>query len=199
MKVDVRALGCDFYVLSGHKMFAPTGIGALYATAPLLEAMPPYQSGGDMIRSVTFERTLYNTPPHKFEAGTPDIAGAIALGTAIEYLTAIGYDSIAAHEHDLLEYGTAALSQVPGVVLMGTAKKKAAVISFVVDGVHAHDVGTILDTAGVAIRTGHHCCQPLMHRLGVPATARASLALYNLREEIDALVTALAKVHEVFA
>jgi cysteine desulfurase/selenocysteine lyase len=199
MKVDVQALGCDFYVLSGHKMFAPTGIGALYAKAPLLETMPPYQSGGDMIRSVTFERTLYNTPPHKFEAGTPDIAGAIALGTAIDYLSGVGYDAVAAHEHELLEYGTASLSQIPGVVLMGTARKKAAVISFVFDGVHAHDVGTILDTAGVAIRTGHHCCQPLMHRLGVPATARASLALYNMREEIDALVTALAKVHEVFA
>lgn len=199
MKVDVRALGCDFYALSGHKMFGPTGIGALYATASLLESMPPYQSGGDMIRSVSFEGTSYNTPPYKFEAGTPDIAGAIALGEAITYLAGVGFDRIAAHEHELLQYGTAALSQVPGVRLTGTAKERAGVISFVVDGVHAHDVGTILDSEGIAIRTGHHCCQPLMHRLGVPATARASMALYNTREEIDALVAALAKVREVFA
>ncbi len=198
MKVDVQALGCDFYALSGHKMLGPTGIGVLYGKASLLEAMPPYQSGGDMIRSVTFDRTLYNTLPHKFEAGTPDIAGAIALGAAIGYLTHAGLDRIAAHEHELLEYGTSALSQIPGVRLTGTAREKAGILSFVVDGVHPHDVGTIVDREGVAIRTGHHCCQPLMSRLGVPATARASLALYNTREEIDALAAALGKVHEVF-
>jgi cysteine desulfurase/selenocysteine lyase len=198
MKVDVRALGCDFYTLSGHKMFAPTGIGVLYAAAPLLDEMPPYQSGGDMIRSVTFEQTLYNTPPDKFEAGTPDIAGAIALGAAIDYVTSVGLDRIAAYEHDLLAYGTEILSRIPEVHLLGTAREKAAILSFVVDGVHPHDVGTILDREGVAVRTGHHCCQPLMHRLGVPATARASLALYNTREEIDSLAVALGKVREVF-
>ena len=198
-KVDVQALGCDFYTLSGHKMLGPTGIGVLYGRSSLLEAMPPYQSGGDMIRSVTFERTLYNTLPYKFEAGTPNIAGAIALGAAIGYLTNAGLDRIAAHEHELLEYGTAALSQIPGVRLIGTARQKAGILSFVVDGVHPHDVGTILDREGVAIRTGHHCCQPLMNRLGVAATARASLALYNTREEIDALAAGLSKVGEVFA
>jgi cysteine desulfurase/selenocysteine lyase len=198
MKVDVQALGCDFYALSGHKMLGPTGIGVLYGTASRLEAMPPYQSGGDMIRSVTFERTLYNTLPYKFEAGTPDIAGAIVLGAAIDYLNDVGLDRISAHEHELLEYGTAALSRIPGVRLMGTAREKAGILSFVVDGVHPHDVGTILDREGVAIRTGHHCCQPLMNRLRVPATARASLALYNAREEIDALAAALHKVREVF-
>ena len=198
-KVDVQALGCDFYAISGHKMLGPTGIGVLYGTSSLLEAMPPYQSGGDMIRSVTFERTLYNALPYKFEAGTPDIAGAIALGTAVEYLTRVGLDRIAAHEDQLLQYGTAALSNIPGVRLMGTARDKAGILSFVMDGVHPHDVGTILDREGVAIRTGHHCCQPLMHRLGVPATARASMALYNTREEIDALAAALGKVHKVFA
>jgi len=199
MKVDVQALGCDFYALSGHKMLGPTGIGVLFAASALLEEMPPYQSGGDMIRSVTFERTLFNTPPYKFEAGTPDISGAIALGTAIDYLTQVGLDRIAAHEHELLEHGTDALSRIAGVRLMGTAKEKAGILSFVVDGVHPHDIGTILDRQGVAIRTGHHCCQPLMHRLAVPATARASLALYNTRDEIDALVTALGNVREVFA
>ena len=199
MNVDVQALGCDFYTLSGHKMLGPTGIGVLYGRSSLLEAMPPYQSGGDMIRSVTFERTLYNTLPYKFEAGTPNIAGAIALGAAIGYLTTVGLDRIAAHEHDLLEYGTAALSQIPGVRLIGTAREKAGILSFVVDGVHPHDVGTILDREGVAIRTGHHCCQPLMNRLGVPATARASLALYNTREEIDTFAAGLNKVGEVFA
>jgi len=199
MKVDVQALGCDFYALSGHKMLGPTGIGVLYAPSSLLEAMPPYQSGGDMIRSVTFERTLFNTLPYKFEAGTPDISGAIGLGTAIDYLTQVGLDRIAAHEHDLLEYGTDALSRIPGVRLLGTATEKAGILSFVIDGVHPHDIGTILDREGVAIRTGHHCCQPLMHRLAVPATARASLALYNTRDEIDALARALGSVREVFA
>jgi cysteine desulfurase/selenocysteine lyase len=198
MKVDVQALGCDFYAFSGHKMLGPTGIGGLYGTSRLLDAMPPYQGGGDMIRSVTFERTLYNTLPNKFEAGTPHIAGAVALGSAVAYLTGVGLDKIAAHEHQLLQYGTRVLAQIPGVRLVGTATDKAGILSFVLDGVHPHDVGTILDREGVAIRTGHHCCQPLMDRLGVPATARASLALYNTRSEIDALAVALDKVREVF-
>jgi len=199
MKVDVQALGADFYTFSGHKMLGPTGIGVLYGTSALLEAMPPYQGGGDMIRSVTFDRTLYNSLPYKFEAGTPDIAGVVALGAAIDYLNSAGLDAIAAHEHQLVQYGTEVLSQVPGVHLVGTAADKAGIFSFVVDGVHPHDVGTIVDREGIAIRTGHHCCQPLMHRLGVAATARASMALYNTREEIDALAAALGKVHEVFA
>ena len=198
MKVDVQALGCDFYACSGHKMLGPTGIGVLYGTSSLLEAMPPYQSGGDMIRSVTFERTEYNTLPYKFEAGTPDIAGAVALGAAIGHLNAVRLDRIAAYEHELLRYGTAALSAIPGVRLLGTAPEKAGILSFLVEGVHPHDVGTILDREGVAIRAGHHCCQPLMSRLGVSATARASLALYNTRDEIDALVGALAQVRKVF-
>jgi cysteine desulfurase/selenocysteine lyase len=199
MPVDVQALDCDFYAFSGHKMFGPTGIGALYGKATLLEEMPPYQSGGDMISSVTFERTLYNVLPHKFEAGTPNIAGAVGLAAAIEYLTRLGLNRIDAHEHDLLAYGTEALSGIPGLRLTGTAPNKAGILSFVLDGVHPHDIGTIVDREGIAIRTGHHCCQPLMHRLGVPATARASLALYNTRADIDALVSALQKVGEVFA
>jgi cysteine desulfurase/selenocysteine lyase len=197
--VDVQALDCDFYVFSGHKMLGPTGIGALYGKAGLLDAMPPYQSGGDMISSVTFERTLYNKLPYKFEAGTPNIADAVALATAIEYLTAVGLDRIAAHEHDLLTYGTEALARVPGLRMTGTARRKAGILAFVLEDVHPHDVGTILDRAGIAIRTGHHCCQPVMDRLGVPATARASLALYNTREEIDALAGALGTVRQVFA
>jgi cysteine desulfurase / selenocysteine lyase len=198
MPVDVRALDCDFYAFSGHKVFGPTGIGVLYARASLLDAMPPYQGGGDMISAVTFERTLYNVPPYKFEAGTPDIAGAIGLAAALEYVEAIGLDHVNAHENELLAYGTAALSQVPGLRLTGTAAHKAGILAFVLEGVHPHDIGTILDREGVAIRTGHHCCQPLMDRLGVPATARASLALYNTREEVDALARALDKVREVF-
>jgi cysteine desulfurase / selenocysteine lyase len=198
MPVDVRALDCDFYAFSGHKVFGPTGIGVLYARASLLDVMPPYQGGGDMISAVTFERTLYNVPPYKFEAGTPDIAGAIGLAAALEYVEAIGLDHVNAHEHELLAYGTAALSQVPGLRLTGTAAHKAGILAFVLEGVHPHDIGTILDREGVAIRTGHHCCQPLMDRLGVPATARASLALYNTREEVDALARALDKVREVF-
>jgi cysteine desulfurase/selenocysteine lyase len=198
MPVDVRALDCDFYAFSGHKVFGPTGIGVLYARASLLDAMPPYQGGGDMISAVTFERTLYNVPPYKFEAGTPDIAGAIGLAAALQYVEAIGLDHVRAHEHELLAYGTAALSQVPGLRLTGTAAHKAGILAFVLEGVHPHDIGTILDREGVAIRTGHHCCQPLMDRLGVPATARASLALYNTREEVDALARALDKVREVF-
>jgi cysteine desulfurase/selenocysteine lyase len=199
MAVDVQALGCDFYVFSGHKMFGPTGIGVLYGKASLLESMPPYQSGGDMISSVTFERTSYNVLPHKFEAGTPNIAGAVGLAAAIDYLRGVGLDWIAAHEHELLTYGTEALSRIRGLRLTGTARAKAGILSFVLEGVHPHDVGTIVDREGVAIRTGHHCCQPLMQRLGVPATARASLALYNTRNEIDALVTAMRQVGEVFA
>lgn len=199
LPVDVQALGCDFYAFSGHKMLGPTGIGVLYGKAARLEAMPPYQGGGDMISSVTFERTLYNVLPHKFEAGTPNIAGAVGLAAAIDYLTAIGLDRIAAYEHELLAYGTDALTSIPGLRLTGTAREKAGILSFVLDGVHPHDVGTIVDGEGVAIRTGHHCCQPLMHRLGVPATSRASLALYNTRAEIDALAAALHKVGKVFA
>jgi cysteine desulfurase/selenocysteine lyase len=196
--VDVQALGCDFYAFSGHKMFGPTGIGVLYGMSARLDAMPPYQSGGDMISSVTFERTLYNVPPYRFEAGTPHIAGAVGLAAAIDYFTGIGFEPIARFEQALLEYATEALARLPGVRLIGTAAEKAGVLSFVLDGVHPHDVGTILDREGVAIRTGHHCCQPLMDRLGLPATARASLALYNTREDIDALVAGLHKVRELF-
>ena len=196
--VNVHTLGCDFYAFSGHKMFGPTGIGVLYGTSAMLESMPPYQSGGDMIQSVSFERTVYNVPPYRFEAGTPDIAGAVGLAAAIDYLTGIGFDRIERFERQLLEYATAALSQLRGVRVIGSAVEKAGVISFVVDGVHPHDVGTVLDREGVAIRTGHHCCQPLMERLGVPATARASLALYNNHDDIDALLAALQTVQELF-
>jgi len=199
MRVDVQALGCDFYVFSGHKVFGPTGIGVLYGRLPLLEAMRPYQGGGDMIRSVTFDRTLYNEVPYRFEAGTQHIAGVVGLATAIDYLADLGLDRVAAHEHELLAYGTEALTTIPGLRLTGTAAQKAGILSFVMDDVHPHDIGTILDREGVAIRAGHHCCQPLMTRLGVPATARASFALYNTHVEIDALVGALRKVREVFA
>jgi cysteine desulfurase/selenocysteine lyase len=199
LKVDVQALDVDFYVFSGHKVYGPTGIGVLYGKRALLEAMPPYQGGGDMIRSVTFEKTLYNDLPYKFEAGTPNIGGAIGLGVAIDYVTQLGLDNIAAHEHELLVYGTEALLAIPGVKLIGTAKEKAAVISFLIDGIHPHDIGTILDREGIAIRTGHHCAQPVMQRYKIPATARASFALYNTREEVDALVEGIKKVKEVFA
>ena len=199
MTVDVRALDADFYVFTGHKLYGPTGIGVLYGKERLLEEMPPYQGGGDMIKSVTFEKTTYNALPYKFEAGTPNIAGAIGLAAAVDYVTAIGIDRISAHERELLAYGTAELSEVPGLTLNGTAVEKSSVLSFVMDGVHPHDIGTIVDQEGVAIRTGHHCAQPLMQRLGIPATARASLALYNTREEIDALVAALHKVRQLFA
>jgi len=198
LSVDVRALDCDFYVLSGHKLFAPTGIGIVFGKAHLLEAMPPYQGGGDMILSVTFEKTLYNVVPFKFEAGTPHIAGAIGLGAAIDYLTEVGLDKIAAYERELLAYATDALSAIPGLRMIGTAKEKAGILSFVLDGVHAHDIGTILDQEGIAIRTGHHCAQPVLQRFGVPATARASLALYNTQEEIDALVRGIHKVTTLF-
>jgi cysteine desulfurase / selenocysteine lyase len=197
-KVDVQALGCDFYAFSGHKMFGPTGVGVLYGTSALLESMLPYQSGGEMIRSVSFEQTHYDVPPHRFEAGTPDIAGAVGLAAAIGYLAGIGFERIVRFEQDLLEYATAAFSRLPGVRVIGTAASKSGVLSFVLEGVHPHDVGTILDREGVAIRTGHHCCQPLMARLGLPATSRASLALYNTREDIDALVAALQKVRALF-
>ncbi len=198
LPVDVRELDADFYAFSGHKMYGPTGIGVLYAKEKLLEAMPPYQGGGDMIRSVTFEKTEYNTLPHKFEAGTPNIEGAIGLGAAIDYLNAVGLEAIAAHEHDVLEYATKAAGEVPGVRLIGTAREKAGVLSFSLEGVHPHDLGTILDGEGIAVRTGHHCAQPVMDRFQVPATARASLGLYNTKQEIDALVAGLHKVKEMF-
>jgi cysteine desulfurase/selenocysteine lyase len=199
MPVDLQAIGCDFYAFSGHKVFGPTGIGVLYGRAPLLEAMPPYQGGGDMIRSVTFERTSYNEVPHKFEAGTPHIAGAVGLAAAIEYVTALGLDRVAAHEETLLAYATELLSRIPGLRLIGTAARKAGIVSFVLDEVHPHDIGTILDREGVAIRAGHHCCQPLMGRLGVPATARASFAVYNTRDEIDRLAASVRAAKAVFA
>ncbi len=199
LKVDVQDLDCDFYAFSAHKLFGPTGVGVLYGKANLLEAMPPYHGGGDMISSVTFEKTLYNVLPYKFEAGTPNIAGGVGLGAAIDYLNGIGLETVAAYEHELLSYATEAISRILGVRLIGTAKEKACVLSFVVDDIHAHDVGTILDEEGIAIRTGHHCAMPVMQRFGVPATARASLAFYNTREEIDTLVAGIHKVKEVFA
>jgi cysteine desulfurase/selenocysteine lyase len=197
--VDVRELDCDFYVFSGHKVCGPTGIGVLYGKSDMLEAMPPYQGGGEMIKSVTFEKTLYNTLPHKFEAGTPNIAGSIGLGAAIDYLTALGMDRIGAYEHQLLEYGTERLKGLSNVELIGTAREKSAILSFVMEGVHPHDIGTILDSEGVAVRTGHHCAQPVMDRFGIPATTRASLAFYNTKEDIDALVKAIDRVSEVFS
>jgi cysteine desulfurase/selenocysteine lyase len=197
LKVDVRELDCDFYTLSGHKLYGPTGIGVLYGKARLLEAMPPYQGGGDMISSVSFEKTTYNVIPAKFEAGTPNIAGTIGLGAAIDYVNQIGFENLAPYEHELLEYATEALARIPGVRLIGTAKEKAAVLSFVMDGLHPHDVGTVLDQEGIAVRTGHHCAQPLMDRFGVPATTRASLAFYNSFEEVDALVKGIQKVKEI--
>jgi cysteine desulfurase/selenocysteine lyase len=198
VKVDVQELDCDFYCFSGHKIYGPTGIGILYGKWNRLESMPPYQGGGEMIRSVSFEKTTYNEPPHKFEGGTPNIAGGVALAAALDYLENLGLDRVAAYENELLEYATSRLSQVPGLRLIGTAPSKAAVLSFVLDEVHPHDIGTILDLEGVAIRTGHHCAQPLMDYYGLPATARASLAFYNTREEIDALCRGLEKVIEVF-
>ncbi len=199
MPVDVQALDCDFYVFSGHKIYGPTGIGILYGKQRLLESMPPYQGGGDMIASVTFEKTLYNRLPYKFEAGTPDIAGVKGLGAAIDYIQSVGIEKIAAHEQDLLQYGTSVLESLPEIRILGTAADKTSVLSFTVQGVHPHDVGTILDQEGIAIRTGHHCAQPVMDFFGVPATARASLALYNTRGELDALAAALRKVTEVFS
>jgi cysteine desulfurase / selenocysteine lyase len=198
LPVDVRNLDCDFYAFSGHKIYGPTGIGVLYGKLPILESMPPYQGGGDMISSVAFERTVYNKVPHKFEAGTPDISGPIGLRAALEYINRLGIENIEKHEHELLQYATEQVSVIPGVKLIGTAKEKAGVLSFVMEGVHPHDIGTILDQQGIAIRTGHHCAQPVMHRFGVPATARASFGLYNTKEEIDALVSGIKKVQEVF-
>jgi cysteine desulfurase/selenocysteine lyase len=196
--VDVAALGCDFYAFSGHKVFGPSGAGVLYGRLPLLESMPPFLGGGDMIESVSFEGTTYAPVPHKFEAGTPDIASVIGLGAAVDYLDAIGMDKIAAYEQSLLAYAIERLEEIPGLRLVGTAKEKAAVLSFVLEDIHPHDIGTILDGEGVAIRTGHHCAQPLMERMGVPATARASLSFYNTREDVDRLVAALHKTQELF-
>jgi cysteine desulfurase/selenocysteine lyase len=198
LALDVAALDCDFYAFSGHKLYGPSGVGALYGRAALLEAMPPWQGGGDMIASVTFEKTTYNALPHKFEAGTPNIAAAIGLGAAIDYVSGLGAANLAAYEHALLAYGTERLSSVPGLRIVGTAREKAGVLSFVLDGIHPHDVGTVLDYEGIAVRTGHHCAQPVMDRYGLPATARASLACFNTREELDALVVGLDKVKEMF-
>ena len=198
LPVDVQALDCDFYAFSAHKLYGPTGVGVLYGKAALLEGMPVYQGGGDMIRSVSFEETTYNILPYKFEAGTPNIAGVIGLGAAIDYVTGIGFDALALHEQSLLSYATPALTNVPGLRIIGNAHEKTGILSFVLEGVHPHDIGTILDREGVAIRTGHHCTMPLMERFGVPATARASFALYNTRQEVDALVGAVYKAQEVF-
>ncbi len=195
--VDVRVLDCDFYAFSGHKLFGPTGIGVLYGKAELLEAMPPYQGGGDMIKMVSFEKSLYNDLPYKFEAGTPHIAGAIGLGAAIDYVEEVGLAAIGAHEQDLLDYATAQSAKVPGLRLIGTARHKASILSFVLDGVHPHDLGTILDSEGVAIRTGHHCAMPVMQHFRVPATARASFAFYNTFEEVDRLFEAVEKAREI--
>jgi cysteine desulfurase / selenocysteine lyase len=199
VKIDVQALDADFYAFSGHKVFGPTGIGVLYGKAKLLNMMPPYQGGGDMIRTVTFEKTTYNDLPYKFEAGTPNIAGGIGLGAALDYATHIGLDKIAAYEHELLAYGTGKLLEIPGLRLIGTAAEKAAVLSFVMEGIHPHDIGTVLDRQGIAVRTGHHCAQPVMDFFGIPATTRASLAVYNTFAELDALALGLRKVKEVFS
>jgi cysteine desulfurase / selenocysteine lyase len=199
LQVDVRALDCDFYTFSAHKLFGPTGIGVLYGKAALLDRMPPYQGGGDMISLVTFEKTHYNTLPYKFEAGTPHIAGGVGLGAAIEYVNRIGLNAIAAYEHELLAYATDSLNAIEGLDMIGTAKEKTGVLSFTLEGVHPHDIGTVLDREGIAIRAGHHCAMPVMQRFGVPATARASLAFYNTKEEIDALAAALHRVKKVFA
>ncbi len=196
--VDVGELGCDFYVFSGHKLYGPSGMGVLYGRAELLEAMPPYQTGGDMIESVSFEKTTFQPPPQRFEAGTPDIAGAAGLAAAIDYLNGLGLDAIEQHELELTRYGTELLQQIPELRMIGTAADKTGVLSFVVEGVHPHDLGTILDTQGVAIRAGHHCAQPLMERFDVPATARASLGLYNVREDLDKLAAAIRHAIELF-
>ena len=198
MRVDVRDLDCDFYAFSGHKLFAPSGIGALYGKLDVLESMPPFMTGGEMIESVTFEKSTFKAPPQRFEAGTPDIAGAIGLGAAIDYLEGVGLDAIAAWEHELLAHANAALEAIDGLRIIGTAREKAGVLSFVLDSAHPHDVATILDQEGVAVRAGHHCAQPVMDRFDVPATTRASLSLYNTREEVDVLVAAICKVKELF-
>ncbi|HEY1251274.1 MAG TPA: cysteine desulfurase [Thermoanaerobaculia bacterium] len=198
LPVDVQALGCDFYAFSSHKIYGPSGVGVLYGKTELLEAMPPYQGGGDMIRSVTFEKTTYNALPYKFEAGTPNIAGGIAFGAALDYVKGIGLEAIEAHEADLLRYATDAMREIRGLTVIGTAREKAGVLSFVLDRVHPHDIGTVLDREGIAIRTGHHCAQPVMDRFKLPATARASFGLYNTREEVDVLIRAIHKVLEMF-
>jgi cysteine desulfurase/selenocysteine lyase len=198
LALDVRALGCDFYAFSGHKVYGPSASGALYGREELLAAMPPWQGGGDMIASVSFEKSTWNELPYKFEAGTPNVAGTIALGAALDWVSGIGLDRIAAHEHELLEHGTRLLEALPGVRLVGTAREKASVLSFLVEGVHPHDVGTVLDHEGIAVRTGHHCAQPVMDRYGIPATTRASLACFNTKEELDALAAGLRKVQEMF-
>ncbi len=197
-RIDVQDLDCDFYVFSGHKMYGPTGVGVLYGKERHLEAMPPYQGGGDMIKSVTFEKTIYNDLPHKFEAGTPNIAGGVGLGATIDYLNGIDFQAAMSHEEELLAHATAALSGIQGLKIIGTAENKASVVSFVIDGIHPHDVGTILDDEGIAIRTGHHCAQPVMKCFNIPATARASFALYNTHDEIDRLVRGIHRVIEVF-
>ena len=199
MPVDMKELDVDFYVFSGHKLYGPTGIGILYGKAEYLEAMPPFLGGGEMIKSVTFEKTIYNDLPYKFEGGTPDIAGAIGLGAAIDYVNDLGFDQITAHEEELLRYGTDALSSIEGLRIIGTAEHKAGILSFVMDKAHPHDIGTILDEQGIAVRTGHHCAQPVMQRFQIPATARASLAFYNTKEDIDALVKGIDRVLEVFS
>lgn len=198
LAVDVAALGCDFFACSGHKLFGPTGIGVLYGRRELLERMPPWQGGGDMIASVEYQRSTWAPVPQKFEAGTPHIAGVVGLGAALDFVESIGLDAVAAHEHELLGYATERVAEVPGLRVVGTAPMKAAVLSFVMEGAHPHDVGTILDREGVAVRAGHHCCQPLLRRLGLPATARASFAAYNTRDEVDALVAGLLQVRKVF-
>jgi cysteine desulfurase/selenocysteine lyase len=198
LPIDVRALGCDFYAFSGHKVYGPSGIGVLWGRAPLLAEMPPWQGGGGMILSVTFEETLYAPPPHRFEAGTPFIEGAVGLGAAIDYLTALGLPAVAAWESELLRLATERLAEISGLRILGTARHKAALISFAMEGVHPHDVGTILDREGIAVRAGHHCAQPVLHGLGVPATTRASFGLYNTPGEVDALVAGLHKVREIF-
>ena len=198
LAIDVVDLDCDFYAFSGHKLYGPSGIGVLYGKAERLETMPPWQGGGDMIASVTFEKTTYNVIPHKFEAGTPNIAGVIGLGVAIDYVTGLGLPAIGEHEHELLRYGTERLEAIPGLRIVGTAKEKAGVLSFVLDGIHPHDVGTVLDYEGIAVRTGHHCAQPVMDRYGLPATARASLACFNNRADLDALARGIVKVQEMF-
>jgi cysteine desulfurase/selenocysteine lyase len=199
LPVDVRALDCDFYALSGHKMYGPSGIGVLYGKEEWLNRMPPYQGGGDMISSVTFEKSTWNVLPFKFEAGTPNIAGTIAFGAAVDYVRKLGLDAIASHEDDLLAYATERVAAIPGARLIGTAKEKAAVLSFTIEGVHPHDIGTVLDRLGIAVRTGHHCAQPVMDFFHVPATARASFGLYNTREEVDALVAGIHEVRRMFA
>jgi cysteine desulfurase/selenocysteine lyase len=199
LPVDVQALDCDFYAFSSHKLFGPSGVGVLYGKAALLDAMPPYQGGGEMISAVTFEKTFYKGLPAKFEAGTPNITGVVGLGAAIAYVNAVGLDAIGAWEHALLDYATARMAELPQVRIVGTARQKASVLSFIIEGIHPHDIGTILDRAGIAVRAGHHCAQPVMQRFQIPATTRASFAFYNTKAEVDALIAGVRSVIEVFA